>query len=136
MIAKKIPALAAMAMLATACAQTDAEPRTIAGVDTERQCFFTNTISGYTSAPDGPDGEERLIVTTGPSDDWLFEVVGPCNDLDFAHRIAFDLRGRSTLCTGQTETLLVPSSIPSSRVERCTVRMLGKVLEEDEATAE
>lgn len=133
MITRTILPLAGATLLAS-CAQTGEEPPTYAGVDSSRQCFFTSQISGYGSAPDGPEGEERLVVSTGPSKDWLFQVRGPCPELDFSHQIGFDLRGRTTLCTGDIETLLVPSTI-QGRFDRCQVRLLGQVIEEDEEEA-
>lgn len=128
--------LAGSTIALAACAQVEGEPRTSAAIDTSRQCFFSNTINGYGEAPDGPNGEKRLTVSTGPKNDWLFEVIGPCIDLDFAHHIAFDLRTRTSICTGYRETLLVPSNIGARGVERCDVRMLGKLLEEDKAAEE
>lgn len=123
---KSIPLIAAIAAASAACTQTAEPPRSIAGVDTERQCFFTRSINGYGDAPDGPEGEQRLYIDTGANDRWLFEVSGTCRDLDFAHRIALDTRGLSSVCTGNTETLLVPSAI-GSQPDRCFVRLLGKV---------
>ncbi len=130
---RNLATLACPAILLAACAQVEDQPQTSASFDTGRQCFFSNTINGYADAPDGPNGEERLTVSTGPRNDWLFEVIGPCIELDFAHQIAFDLRTRSSICTGDRETLLVPSDIGSRGVERCDVRMLGKLVEEDDA---
>lgn len=120
-----LAALGAAAAVAS-CAPIDKEPISYAGIDQSRQCFFISSINGYSDAPDGPNGEERLIVSTGPNDDWLFQVWGPCHELDFAEQIAFDPRTRSSICTGNTETLLVPTSI-SSQPDRCQVRLLGKV---------
>lgn len=131
---KPLLPLAAIGIVTAGCAQTVEEPPSYAGVDSSRQCFFTDRINGYGTAPDGPDGEERLVVSTGPRDDWLFQVRGPCNELDFAHQIAFDTRGRSSICTGDIETLLVPSTIRGD-FDRCQVRLLGKVVEEAEGDA-
>ncbi len=111
------------------CAPMEAEPMSYAGVDTSRQCFFTDSINGYGDAPDGPNGEERLIVSTGPSDDWLFEVRGACPDIDYAQQIAFDTNSRISICTGNTETLLVPTTLGNG-LDRCQVRLLGKVTDE------
>ncbi len=133
---QSIALFAAPALLLAACTQASQPPQDIAGVDTGRQCFFSSRISGYTSAPNGPNGEKRLIVRTGPREEWLFEVVGSCIDLNFANRIAFDLRGSTSLCTGNRETLLVPSNIASRGMDRCQVRMLGKLLPQGEATTE
>ena len=65
-------------------------------------------------------------MSTGPNDDWLFEVFGACNDLDFAQQIAFDTNSRTTIYTGNTETLLVPSTFAGGP-DRCQVRLLGKM---------
>jgi hypothetical protein len=121
-------AVAALALATTGCTQATAEPEAQISFDTERQCFFASTVNGFGDAPDGPDGEDRLVVKTGVRDDWLFESFGPCPELDFAQAIAFAPRTRTSICTGQTETLLVPSSI-SGQFDRCQVRLLGKVIE-------
>lgn len=123
---RTIPRLAAIAAAACAsCAPVEEEPTTVAGLSTERQCFFTSQINGYSEAPDGPRGE-RLYVTTGPNDRWLFETFGACPELDWAHRIAIDTRPVSTLCNGDTANLIVPEGL-GGRPDRCSVRMLGKM---------
>jgi hypothetical protein len=129
------PILSAAATLAAAgalasCAQTGGEPEPIAGVSTERQCFFVRQVNGYSEAPDGPNGEERLTVSTGPNDDWLLETFGACPDLDWSYNIAIDNRfAGSNLCTGETTTIIVPRTA-SGVPDRCMARVLGKLLEE------
>lgn len=125
---KFIPVLltAPLALALGSCAQVDSEPEAQVAYDTSRQCFFTNNINGYSNAPDGPEGQDRLMVHTGVRDRWLFEVVGSCIELDFAQAIALDTGSRTSLCTGAVETLLVPT-FGRDRPERCTVRLLGKV---------
>ena len=122
---------ASTAVLALAsCAQVEREPEAAVAFDTSRQCFFTNSINGYSDAPDGPNGEERLIIHTGPNDSWLFEAFGnSCNELDFATGVALDTGTRTSLCTGATETLIVPR--PGGPPDRCSVRLLGKVIEQE-----
>jgi hypothetical protein len=120
-------------VLLCACTQASDQPQSIGDDDTSRQCFFSSRINGYSSAPNGPNGEKRLTVSTGLREDWLFEVIGSCIDLDFTRRIAFDLRGSSNICTGNRETLLVPSNIGSRGFDRCQVRMLGKLLPQGES---
>lgn len=127
----RISALAAtgVALLAAGCTSgAPSEPEAQIAFDTSRQCFFTSSINGYGDAPDGPDGAERLVVSTGPRDDWLFEAIGPCHELDFAEQIALDTGPSTSVCTGHIETLLVPSTIPGN-VDRCQVRLLGKVIQ-------
>lgn len=125
-------AASALALTLGACAATTTdEPEAPVAFDTTRQCFFTSQINGFSNAPDGPNGEERLVVHTGPNDSWLFEAFGnSCNDLDFAQGVAFDPRTMTSMCTGTTETLLVPRP-GGGPAERCSVRLLGKVIEQD-----
>lgn len=120
-------ALAAGAAL-SGCARTAGEPLAAApGLSTERQCFFARQINGYSEAPDGPNGENRLTVNTGARDRWLLETYGPCPDLDWSFRVAIDTRFEgSSLCTGDIATVLVPRGI-SGPPDRCTARVLGKL---------
>lgn len=119
-----------MAMAMSACVPASGdEPEAAVAFDASRQCFFASQINGYSDAPDGPNGEERLIIHTGPNDSWLFEAFGnSCRDLDFALGVALDTGTRTSLCTGATETLIVPRTGTSP--DRCSVRLLGKVIEE------
>lgn len=113
------------AALCAACAPVEREPVAIAGLSTDRQCFFTRTIDGYSDAPDGKTGE-RLYITTGPRQRWLFETFGPCPELDWTFKVALDARSATTVCTGDTATLIVPTA-SRTMPARCTVRLLGKM---------
>ena len=119
-------ALAALAC-ASSCAPVEEPAAPIAGLSTERQCFFTDQINGYGDAPDGPRGN-RIRVSTGPNDRWLLETFGPCPELDWTFHIALETRPGSNLCTGDTATLIVPRS-SGGRPDRCSVRLLGKLEE-------
>lgn len=112
------------ALACASCAPVEEEPETIAGLSTERQCFFSNQIRGYGDAPDGERGD-RILVSTSIRDRWLLETFGPCPELNWSHAIALDTRGPSSLCTGDTATLLVPRGL-DRRPDRCTVRVLGQ----------
>lgn len=127
--------LVAVVMGLAACAPMEApEPdeydATLANIDTSRACFFTREINGYSNAPDGPRGRERLYVQTGVREEWLLETVGSCPELDFSHQIALDTRSRISVCTGDLETLLIPDGF-GDRVDRCQVRVLGRVIAQD-----
>ncbi len=129
-------ALVAAALGLAACApmeapEADEYDATLANIDTSRACFFTREINGYSNAPDGPRGRERLYVRTGVREEWLLETVGSCPELDFSHQIALDTRGRTSVCTGYMETLLVPDSF-GDRIDRCQVRVLGRVIQQEE----
>lgn len=117
----------AAAVACSSCAPVEEEvAAATAGLSTERQCFFVSQINGYGEAPDGPRGSERLYIDTGPNDRWLFEAFGSCPELDWSQRIALDTQALSSVCTGSTATVLVPAT-PSGRLDRCPVRLLGKV---------
>lgn len=126
---RSVLAFAAFAAVlsSASCAPIEEEPEVIAGLSTERQCFFTRQVNGYGDAPDGPRGD-RIYIDTGPNDRWLFETFGSCPELDWAHAIALDARGPSSLCTGDTATLIVPPRLDRTP-DRCSVRLLGKMVE-------
>ena len=126
---RPFPAVALLALAATGCAQGVREPQAQVAFDTSRQCFFTSQVNGYSEAPDSPEGRERVIVHTGPRDSWLFESFGPCNELDFSQAIALDTGSRASICTGAMETIVIPR-FGGTNAERCQVRLLGKVIEE------
>ncbi len=127
---RTIPFVVAIALGVSACAQVEDEPRAPVSLDTERQCFFTRQIRGYADAPDGPRGQQRFTVDTGPNDDWMFEVLAGCQDLDFSYRIALDTGTQTSLCTGDTVNLIVPRGL-SGPPDRCMARLIGKVVEEE-----
>ncbi|MBD59954.1 MAG: hypothetical protein CL808_07535 [Citromicrobium sp.] len=113
------------AALASCAPVPEPGPETIAGLDTSDQCFFTRTVNGFSDAPDAPDGDERIFVDTGPNEKFVLEPVGTCFDIDFARRIAIDERSGSSLCTGETTNIVVPSSTMGP--QRCLVRVVGRV---------
>jgi hypothetical protein len=123
---------AAAALAAAACAPVDRGPdEPIAGLSTERACFFTRQVNGYSEAPDGPRGEERLYVRAGVRDRYLLETFGPCPDLDWTLQIAIDSRMQTSLCTGDIATVIVPGTLGSSP-DRCTARVLGRMIDDRE----
>jgi hypothetical protein len=119
-----VGALAAAAVCA-ACAPVPA-PEPVAGISTQRACFFASAIDGYNDAPDGRTGN-RFYVDTGPNDRWLLETFGACPELDWTQRIGIDTRGVVSLCTGDTATVFVPRSFDGPP-DRCSARVLGKSL--------
>ncbi|GEM_PF-1090762 len=135
------PALAGAALVAAAlglaaCApmegpEADEYDASLANIDTSRACFFTREINGYSNAPNGPRSQERLYVRTGVREEWLLETIGSCPELDFSRMIALDTRSRISVCTGDVETLLVPDAF-GDRVDRCQVRVLGRVIEQED----
>ncbi len=100
----------------------------LANLDTQRACFQQREINGYANAPGGSGGSERIVVRAGVREEWLLETTGACPELDFSRAVAFDTRGATSICTGDLETLLVPSTI-SGGADRCPVRVLGRLIE-------
>ena len=128
--------LAVAAVLAgAACAPVERGPEEpIAGLSTERACFFTSQINGYSEAPDGPRGEERLYVRTGVNDRYLLETFGSCPELDWAMEIGIDNRMQTSLCTGDVTTVVVPRK-PGGGTDRCTARVLGRMIDDREGAS-
>lgn len=107
------------------CAPPVGEPEAaVPASSTARQCFLPRQINGYSEAPDGPNGEERLYINTGARDRWLVEAAG-CPELDFSFGIALDSRFNGTrLCSGETAMLIVPRG--GGAPDHCQARLIGK----------
>ncbi|MGB3797262.1 MAG: DUF6491 family protein [Alteraurantiacibacter sp.] len=117
-----------------ACTPTDAPDvaeydAMLANLDTQRACFSTREIRGYSNAPAGSSRNERILIDAGRNESWLLETTGPCPELDYNMRLALDVRGTNSVCTGDWENLLVPSGIGGD-VGLCPVRILGRVIED------
>lgn len=123
-IALTLAAFGSVAALASCAPVTEPQPETLAGLQTDNQCFFTRSVRGYSDAPDGPSGAERIFVDTGPNEKFVLESASACLGIDYANRIALDNRSRTSLCTGDTATLLVPSA---TATDRCLVRVIGRI---------
>lgn len=106
------------------CAPPAQEPETLVGLDTSNQCFFTRSVQGFSDAPDGPSGQERIFVDTGVNEKFVLEPVGTCLDIDFAQQVAIDSRFGPSLCTGDLTDVIVPSA---TRADRCQMRVIGRV---------
>ncbi|MEL1251240.1 DUF6491 family protein [Aurantiacibacter gilvus] len=135
-VPKTAAAALCSALALTACtpvdrAETDAQDPALANLDTSRACFFTREINGFSNAPNGPHGRDRLYVSTGVREQWLLETRGACPELDFSMQVGFDTRGRTSMCTGDLETLVVPDRVRGT-VDRCPVEVLGRVIEQDD----
>lgn len=125
----RAPLAAAVALAAAACVPVERGPdEPIAGLSTERACFFTRQINGYSEAPDGPRGQARFYVNTGVRERYLLETFGPCPDLDWALQIGIDTRMQTSLCTGNTATVIVPRTV-GAPPDRCTARVLGRMVD-------
>ena len=126
----RIALAAGTALGLAACAPMDepasSEPDAVlASLDTERACFFQRDVNGYSNAPESANGNDRIWIDTGVRERFLVEAFGTCPELDFSQQIGFETRGAISVCTGDQETLLVPSAIPGG-TERCPVRVLGR----------
>ena len=124
-------ALAACASVPESDAQADAEAEATAPVIvSDRSCFFTRSIRGFSEAPDGPGRAERIYVDTGQGERHVLEAHGSCPDLDFSVRIGIEARPASgvNLCTGDTATLLLPRT-GGVGPDRCLARVIGRVVD-------
>lgn len=115
-------------------AEADAQDPALANIDTSRACFFVREVNGFSNAPDSSRSRERIYVHTGVREQWLLETRATCPDLDFSTQVGFDTRGRTSICVGDMETLLVPDSFGGG-FDRCPVEVLGRVIEDEEEGA-
>lgn len=91
-------------------------------------CFFSRNVTGFSEAPDGPSGAERIFVEAA-GDTYLFETIA-CPALNYSFRLGFDPAGIGQICRGFDVDLIVPD--PTFGAQRCPVRMVRKVLNEEE----
>jgi hypothetical protein len=84
-----------------------------------RECFQLAAVSGYSHAKGN-----RVYISTGPSETYLFQTMGPCPDLDWAENIGLDPATAGPICTGLDVDLIVPSTIGP---RRCPVSMIRKL---------
>lgn len=125
---------AALALSLAACAQTpapdaDEADRMLADLDTSRACFMQREVRGYSDAPDASSANERILVDTGLREQFLLETTGPCPELDFSLGIALDNRTAGSVCTGDLETIVIPSRVAGGS-GICPVRVLGRLRED------
>ncbi|RJY09947.1 DUF6491 family protein [Aurantiacibacter aquimixticola] len=129
MIRIAMPIAATLAL--TACAQTPPaesaqDDPLLAQLDTSRSCFIQREVRGYSAAPDAAYGRQRIFLDTGLDERFVLETTGPCPELDFSLRAALSQRTIGSICTGDLETLIVPSRIAQD-FGQCPVRVLGRV---------
>lgn len=118
-----VSALAAPLTLAGCAAADTAAPEYASATDT-RSCFFLSQVNGFNDAPDVEPGSDRIIVSVGVNEKYLFETFGSCPDLNWSETIAFDQTGPGQICNGIDVDLIVPTSIGP---RRCAVRMIRKL---------
>lgn len=115
MILRTVAVVAAAVLVASAAPAKEAPPAGKA----PRECFQLASVSGYTHAKNN-----RVYISTGPRETYLFQTLGPCPDLDWAESIALDPATAGPICTGLDVDLIVPSTIGP---HRCPVSMIRKL---------
>ena len=61
------------------------------------------------------------------------ETFGSCSELNWSQGIALDTQSLSSICTGDTAVVIVPSSRTGGIPARCTARLLGRMERPDQA---
>lgn len=86
-----------------------------------RQCFFASQASSFT-AP----SENRVYVRVGVNEVYQLDMLGPCRDIDWSHRIGIAPRGGgSNICAGFDADLIVPQA--GAAPSRCPVRAVRRL---------
>lgn len=91
-----------------------------------RQCFRASQANGFAA-----QGDRIVNVRVSSREIYQFEMMGPCPDVDWAHRIALRARGGSMICTGIDADIITPTPIGP---QRCPVRAVRR-LSADEIAA-
>ena len=121
----------AVALGLTGCAsieETDAsaDEQALDEIDRSQSCFSQREIRGYSRAPDGPAGRERIYLDTGLNERFVLETTGACPALDVSLRLRLDTRTFGNVCTDDLATLIIPSTFAQD-IGQCPVRVLGRV---------
>jgi hypothetical protein len=113
----KIALAAALALTAAApaVARSPVEP----AQKPERQCFFARNVNSFAAV-----NENIVNVRVGVRDVYQFEMFGPCQDVDWANRVALVSRGSSSICTGMDAEIVTETGIGP---QRCLVRNIRKL---------
>jgi len=116
-------AVAAAGLLSLSAAAPQAAAKSpLEGADKPaRQCFWSSRVNGF-AAPD----DRTVNVRVGVKDVYQFEMFGPCDDIDWANRIAVVARGSSHICTGNglDAEIISPSTLGP---RRCMVKNIRKL---------
>lgn len=120
MIARAAPLVALLA-LAPAAPQAAAEPP----AKPQRQCFWTNSVSGYTAVDD-----QTVNLRVGVKDVYQLELFGRCPDVNWTQHIVIRSRGSSMICSGLNAELITPTPIGP---QTCQVKTVRKLTPEDVA---
>ena len=117
----KIALIAAAISMLTASAVIAKPPLEPKPAKPRSQCFWTSQVNNFASTDD------RIVnLRVGVRDVYQLEMFGPCNDLDWTHKIAVVSRGGSHICSGLDAEIIAPSSIGS---QRCPVKSVRKLTE-------
>lgn len=126
----KFPLLAVscLVVLAAGCAPAEKPGEASAAAPSGKQCFWPSQVSGFNDVRGSELGSNRIVVSVGVNDRYLFETFGSCPDLNYAENIGFDQHGPGQICRGIDVTLLVPGV---TGIQRCPVRMIRKLTDEE-----
>lgn len=111
--------------LAAACSTAPA-PSRAAMAGGPRQCFLASQVNGF-----HPVDAHTVHVHVGASDVYELDIVGFCPNVRWENRIGIrSTGGGSWVCRGLDAELLVPSQFGTSGVDRCLVRAVRQLTEE------
>lgn len=113
-----------MLPLLAACTPVQEEPRQATAGSSARSCFWPSQVTGFNDVHDRQAGSNRILVSVGANDTYLFETFGSCPDLSYAETIGFDQNGAGQICNGVDVNLVVPGP---AGTQRCAVRMIREL---------
>lgn len=86
---------------------------------TDRRCFWASQANSFQAI------DERTVhVRVGVNDIYRLTLFGPCNDIDWANRIALVSRGGSLICDGHSAEIVTNTARGRRRCSISNVQQL------------
>jgi hypothetical protein len=107
-------AIVAISAAGQAAAQAPVQP-----VETERDCFYSRSINGFSAVDD-----ETVNLRVGVSEVYQIKLFAPSSDIEWASGIAMIARGGNFICSGLDATVVVPGPAGPQRYPVTSIRRL------------
>jgi hypothetical protein len=114
------------ALVAAGLALSSAHAATAPAAKAPRACFFQRQMNGWKEV-----GDRQVNLRIGVNDVYQVDLDSPCWNLRWTQHLGVESRGSSSICTGDTVTLVVPDR--TTGPNRCFGRVTHKLTPEEVA---
>jgi hypothetical protein len=115
-------AAAAAALLALSTQPASAAKPASSG----NECFWGRTVTNF-AAPD----DRTLYVRAGGNQVYRFDMLGPCQDMDWNQRLALVSHSGGSICSGMDAEVV--NRVAGLGRQRCAIRNMHKLTPEEVA---